>query len=182
MTLKLSDSKVPTLELWGMWSTLLWLLPGLLWPRVIVPIRIPPLESFNCVQMNELCWIKLLVLNSSTLNHITVYKQMSSGTFKNVAYKLVVLKSYLLYICINRIWHWITHKGWYAIKHNQTNTLLQIGCNRRSMFKWSTAGLNLYVWKWVWNFWIVFLLLDRLSYYLPIAGGRTDEFLPFLKH
>ena len=36
---------------------------------------------------------------------------MSFGLFKNVTKKLFIYKSY-----INRIWH----KGWYAIKHNQT--------------------------------------------------------------
>ena len=66
------------------------------------------MKSFNCVK------IELLVLGSNTSNHLTVCKQMSSGLFKDFTNKLYI------YIYINRIWHWITHKGCYAIKHNQT--------------------------------------------------------------
>ena len=31
------------------------------------------LETFNCVQMNEWCWIEFLVLNGNTYNFSTVY-------------------------------------------------------------------------------------------------------------
>ena len=27
---------------------------------------------------------------------------------------------YIWYVCIKRIWHWITYNGWYTIKLNQT--------------------------------------------------------------
>ena len=58
---KLSDSLAPVLELWGMWRTrLLPLLPGPLWPRVVVPQRVPCLgqiELFNhltaCKKTND---------------------------------------------------------------------------------------------------------------------------------
>ena len=33
------------------------------------------LEPFNCVQMNESCWIELLALNSNTCKTLTVFKQ-----------------------------------------------------------------------------------------------------------
>ena len=40
--------------------------------------------------------IELLVLDSSTWNHLTVCKQMSSGSFENnVTYKLFTYKSYI---------------------------------------------------------------------------------------
>ena len=48
---KTSDGEAPVLELWEMWSTsLLPLLPGLLRPRVVVPLRVPSMvqiELFN---------------------------------------------------------------------------------------------------------------------------------------
>ena len=56
-----SDSEVPVImELWRMWSTLsLPLLPGLLWPRVIVPVRVPSMGQIEL------------------FNHLTVSKQMT---------------------------------------------------------------------------------------------------------
>ena len=40
--------------------------------------------------------MKLLVLNSSTWNHLSVCKQMCSGLFKNhVTYELFIYKSYI---------------------------------------------------------------------------------------
>ena len=43
----------------------------------------------------------------------------NSVTKKLFAYKLYIYIYIYIYI-YNRIWYWITHKGWYAIKHNQT--------------------------------------------------------------
>ena len=41
---------------------------------------------------------ELLVLNSNTWKCLTVYKQMSSGLFKNnVTYKLFIQKSYIFF-------------------------------------------------------------------------------------
>ena len=34
------------------------------------------MEPYDCVQMNEYCWIELLILNSNTCYHFTVCKQM----------------------------------------------------------------------------------------------------------
>ena len=48
----------------------------------IISIRYQYLKSFNCVQ------IKQLVLDINTWNHLTVCKQMSYDSFKDVAYKL----------------------------------------------------------------------------------------------
>ena len=43
--------------------------------------------------------IKLWILKRNILDHLTVRKQMSSGSFKNnVAYKLIAYKSYMIYI------------------------------------------------------------------------------------
>ena len=57
----------------------------------------------NRVQTNEGSYSESLVLNSNTWNHLTVYKQMNSGSSKgNVYNKLFVHK---LCVCINRIWY-----------------------------------------------------------------------------
>ena len=61
--MKHSEGKAAvTLELWEMWCTpLLPLLPGSLWPEVVVPDRvlsIGQIELFdilNCVQTNDFC-------------------------------------------------------------------------------------------------------------------------------
>ena len=50
-----------------------------------------------CKQMID---VELFVLHSDAWNHLTVWKQMSSGMFKYITYKLFFLKSYF----INRIW------------------------------------------------------------------------------
>ena len=39
--------------------------------------------------------VKLLVYYRNTWNHLTVCKQMSSGSFKTVIYKLFFYKSYI---------------------------------------------------------------------------------------
>ena len=57
------------------------------------------LKPLNCVQTNELCRQKLSVLNNKTWNHLTVYKQMNSGPFKIVTYKLFVYKD-ILDVCV----------------------------------------------------------------------------------
>ena len=44
--------------------------------------------------------IKLLVLNSNTWNYLTISKQTSSGSFKNVIYELFTTHIYLRYIYI----------------------------------------------------------------------------------
>ena len=45
---------------------------------------------------------------------------MNYGLFKMLPTNYSFIKhTYLIYICINRIWHEVTYKGWYAIKTNQ---------------------------------------------------------------
>ena len=44
--------------------------------------------------------VESLVLHENTLNHLIVWKQMNSGSFKNVTYKLFVYKSNSNYIYI----------------------------------------------------------------------------------
>ena len=39
--------------------------------------------------------VELLVLDSNTWNHLTVFHQMISGSFKNFIYKLFAYKSYI---------------------------------------------------------------------------------------
>ena len=58
---------------------------------------------------------ELLILNSNTWNHLTVCKQMSTGSFKNVTYKLFVYTSHIWYICkqnlaLNNLQWLICHK------------------------------------------------------------------------
>ena len=74
--------------------TLLLLLPGPLWPRVVVPVRVPSMgqiEVFNHVQTNELYWI--ITVREKYLK-LSVCKQMCSG----------LLKMYLQIMFTNHIW------------------------------------------------------------------------------
>ena len=59
------------------------------------PTNQQTIKPFNCVQTNEL-WL-----------------------ISNVIYKLFVCKSYIFNVCMNKIWHQITYKGWYTLKPNQ---------------------------------------------------------------
>ena len=55
-----SDGEAQVLELWGMWITpSLALLPGPLWLRVVVPVRVPSMDQIEL------------------FNHLTVWKQMT---------------------------------------------------------------------------------------------------------
>ena len=68
---KSSDVEAPVLEFWGMWSSpSLPFLPDPLWPRVVVPVRVPSISQIE-------------LLNSHTWNLQTECKQMSCGLFKN---------------------------------------------------------------------------------------------------
>ena len=101
----------------------------------------------------------------------------------------MLVDSKLVSICIykNKVLHWIIHKGWYAIKYNQTinswpltipffliiftNPSAWAGYNTRSIFKRSLTGLNS-----EFSFSETSCLTKAeepsLPYYLPIAGGR----------
>ena len=68
-----SNGEAPVLELWVIWSTpSLPLLPGPLWPEVVISVRIPCMGQ-----------IELLMLDNKNWNHLTVCKQMSSVSLKN---------------------------------------------------------------------------------------------------
>ena len=58
------------------------------------------LKPFNCQQTNYWYKNELLVLHSKFWKHLTVCKQMSSGSYKNTTNRLFVCKSriYLIYV------------------------------------------------------------------------------------
>ena len=71
------DDEAPLLKRWGIWNTLLLpLLPGPLWFRVVVSVRVLSmnqigtfyhslyLKPFDCAHRND-CWIELSVLDSN---------------------------------------------------------------------------------------------------------------------
>ena len=79
-----------------MWSTILLpLLPGLLWPGVVVADRVLSMGQIEQTVYKQRGDIKLWLLYSNTWNHLTVYKK-SSNSFKNVIYKMCLE---IIYIC-----------------------------------------------------------------------------------
>ena len=60
-------------------------------------------------EINELCANKFSMLDN-IWSHLTLCKQIS--------FKMVPTNYSLKIIYVNRIRHWITTKGWYAIKAN----------------------------------------------------------------
>ena len=89
--------------------------------------------------------VKLGLLYSNVWNHLSVYKKRRTLSikcvYKSYIYSIYMYKEdlavnnlqwlichktkpnqaiYIQYICIKRIWQWITYNGWYAIKPNQT--------------------------------------------------------------
>ena len=60
------------------------------------------------------------MLESHTWNNLTVWK-WTLVWFKKIYLRAICLQIIYVYyyICVNRIWYWITIKGWYAIKYNQ---------------------------------------------------------------
>ena len=86
---KLSDGEAPVLDLRRMSITLSSpLLSGLLWPGVEVPVRVPSMGQIEIFNFFYYTW-----------NHLTVCKQTSSVSFKNVSEKLFVYKSYIFNVC-----------------------------------------------------------------------------------
>ena len=76
----------------------------------IVSVTYHPLKPFNSVQTN-IALFHLRILSTKLLS----YKS-------SIIYIYIYIFIYIyVHICINRIWHWITSKGWYAIKTNQPN-------------------------------------------------------------
>ena len=59
--MKLSDGEAPVLELWRMWNTPSFpLLPGLLIPGVVVPVRVPSMGQIEI--FNHLLYLKHLTV------------------------------------------------------------------------------------------------------------------------
>ena len=44
-----------------------------------------------------------------------VFVMVKKNYVETICLKIIYIQN----ICINRIWHWITSKGWYAVKHKQ---------------------------------------------------------------
>ena len=68
---------------------------------------------------------------NNTWIDLTVCKEMTFYSFKNkVTNKLFAYIYIYIYIYINRIWLYIMHEGWYAIKPNKLtktiNTVLTV--------------------------------------------------------
>ena len=123
------------LEFWGMWSTpSLPLLPGPLWPGVVVPDRVLSMGQIelNCVLMLRWCphgvMVKALdrgIAASKFKPQLCYYIHFQINTLGKgmtppypPGYGLNSTTTVLLE---GWLWHWITYKGWYAIKQrNQT--------------------------------------------------------------
>ena len=99
---------------WGMWSMpSLPLLPGPLWPGVVVLDRdLCGSNRTKCV-CEEMTDVKLWLLYRNTWNYLTVQKK-SSGSFKNAIYKMCLLNHiYLMYkedLALNNPQGLICHK------------------------------------------------------------------------
>ena len=99
-----SDGEAPVvLEIRGMWSTpSLPSLTGPFWPGVVAPDRV--------LSMGQ---IRLFELDSNTWSHLTLWKTMSSGSFKNVITKMCLEVLYILYkqdLAFNNLQWLICHK------------------------------------------------------------------------
>ena len=100
-----------------------------------------PYRWANYIQLsaNKLYYLtELLMFDRNTWIRLTVCKQMSGSNFlkkwshKQTLYlEMTHTHTYTrahthihIFIHINRIWHWITHKGWHAIKLLPTKIFL----------------------------------------------------------
>ena len=119
---KVSDGETLVLEFWGMGNTpSLELLPGPLWPREVVPVRVPSMgqnrtiQSFTILETIQLCakeWIML---------HINVLVKWFQVFLCANKWALACLKMlFTNYLLINHIYKKhdlpLNNKGWYAIK------------------------------------------------------------------
>ena len=68
---------------------------------------------------------KLFTSQSYRYKHLTVCKQMSFGLFKMLHTKYSLI-NHIFDICMNKIWHYITYEGWYAIKPKKTPKRLML--------------------------------------------------------
>ena len=118
-----SDCETSILEFRGMLNILsLPLLPGPLWPEVLVPVmsqidlfyRLLYLKPFNC-RANKWalgCLKMMLPTNYKEANYIYIYIYVCV---------CVCVRAHVC-VCVNRIRHEISHKSWYVIKHNEKQT------------------------------------------------------------
>ena len=74
---------------------------------------------------------------------------------------------YISYVCINRIWHKITYKGWYAIKANQPNFILD-----------NFTHLNCFVISFYFlKFWVYWFCSDTNHGYLPLLSKKKEKYI-----
>ena len=57
------------------------------------------------ISVHHQSYATLFVFDKNTWNHLTMCKQMSSGSSRNVIYEICFYKSYIFKIGIKRIWH-----------------------------------------------------------------------------
>ena len=73
------------------------LLSGLLWSGGVVSVRVPSRRQIDIFKT------ELRVLNRKAWNNLTVWKQISTGSFKNyIIYKLLLYKSYVFNKYVSR--------------------------------------------------------------------------------
>ena len=71
---------------------------------------------WNRTLIISLCVSKWLMFNWIVSNK---YQYLEPFNFVDLCLQII----YIRYICIKKIWYWITYKGWYAIKPSQTKSL-----------------------------------------------------------
>ena len=94
------------------------------WERQCYTKKYDNLKLVNLVQTNEI----LLIENSTYLN-----------------IRFEIFGWICMYVCIDRIWRWMTYKGWYTIKPKQptNNHRMPHSCSldRRTLFsRWNKLG------------------------------------------
>ena len=95
---KQPDSEALVLKLWGMWSTLsLPLLPGPLWPRVVIPVGVILMGQIELFILETICMqIELLVLDTCIIIKQDLYRQ-----WKVMLHLLQVRKSNVTFVTGN---------------------------------------------------------------------------------
>ena len=117
-----------------MWSiNSLPLLPGPLWPRVEVPLRVQSMgqkelsnhllysKPLNCVKMNELCWIELLVIKG----------------FRTIVFIFIVISTTLQPICLPAFFRCLSNSGTYI--ELQTTSFIEsteVACSDSVSHNW----------------------------------------------
>ena len=89
--------------------------------------------------------------------------------FRMMERKLFLKTNSLVYLILRK---------WHSLLCIYPTSLPQGGYHTRSLFKWSTAGLNS-EFSFLWTGSLIKAKEASLLYYLSIAGWRTAEFIPF---